>query len=98
MNFTRLQISIILAVAALSWFSVLYVQGTPVTYAHLVPFSSVLAVLVVLALVIEKALWCKPWLQKWFISRPNMHGTWKVELQSNWVNPDTNRTILPIRC
>ncbi len=98
MKFTRLQISIILGVSVLSWFSVLWVQGTPVTLAHLTPFSSVLAVLVIFALAIEKVLWSKRWLQKWFISRPDIRGTWHVELQSDWVDPDTNKTIPPIIC
>jgi hypothetical protein len=98
MKFSRLQISIILAIAALAWYVVLLMQGTKVTWDHLAPFSTVVGVLVVLSLMVENYLWKKSWLQKWFVSMPDISGTWKVVIQSDWVNPETKETVPPINC
>ncbi|MCG8017750.1 MAG: hypothetical protein JAY97_16175 [Candidatus Thiodiazotropha sp. 'RUGA'] len=87
-----------MGIAVLAWYVVLLAQGTAVTLNHLAPFSSVVAVLVVLSLIVEKYLWRKSWLQKWFVSRPDLRGTWKVVIQSDWVDPETNEIIAPIEC
>ena len=98
MNFSRLQISIILAIAALAWYVVLLLQGTRVTWDHLAPFTTVVGVLVVLSLIVENYLWKKSWLQKWFVSIPDISGTWKVVIQSDWIDPETKETVPPINC
>ena len=98
MNFSRLQISIILAIAALAWYVVLLLQGTRVTWDHLAPFTTVVGVLVVLSLIVENYLWKKSWLQKWFVSMPDISGTWKVVIQSDWIDPETKETVPPINC
>ena len=97
-KFSRLQISIILAIAVLAWFIVLLVQGTPVLWDHLAPFSTVVGILVILSLVVEYYLWQQSWLQKWFVATPDLRGTWKVVIQSDWVNPETGETVPPIQC
>lgn len=98
MNFNRLQISVFLGVAALAWAAVLLLQGVHLTLAHLAPFGTVVGVLALAALALEHALWRQPWLHGWFVQRPNLRGTWKVELLSDWVNPATGATIPPIIC
>ena len=98
MKFSRLQISIILAIAVLAWFIVLLVQGTQVSWNHLAPFSTVVGVLVILSLVVEHYLWRQSWLQKWFVSMPDLRGTWKVVIHSDWVNPESGETVPPIQC
>ena len=98
MKFSRLQITIILAITVLAWFIVLMIQGTEVSLALLAPFSTVVGVLVVLSLIVEYYLWRKSWLQKWFVSMPDIRGTWKITIQSDWVNPDTGEKAAPIEC
>ena len=98
MKFSRLQITVILGIAVIAWFVVLLIQGTKVSWDHLAPFSTVVGVLVVLSLIIEHYLWRKGWLQKWFISMPDLRGTWKVIIQSDWVNPETGEATPPIHC
>lgn len=98
MKFSRLQISLILAIAAFAWYAVLLMQGTKVKWDHLAPFSSVVGVLVVLSLIVEHYLWRKSWLQKWFVSMPDIRGTWRVLIRSDWVNPETSETVAPIEC
>ena len=98
MNFTRLQISVFLGVAAVTWAAVLLLQGVQLRFAHLAPFGTVVGVLVLAALALEHVLWRQPWLHGWFVQRPNLRGTWKVMLQSDWINPATGTTIPPITC
>ena len=98
MNFSRLQISVFLGIAAIAWAAVLLIQGTQLTIDHLAPFSTVVGVLALGALLMEKLLWRQPWLHGWFVQRPDLRGTWKVQLQSDWINPETKAPIGPITC
>ena len=97
MRLERLHIGIFLAIAVLVWGSILVVQGEQVGWEHLKPFGAVVGVLGFLALLFEKKLWCQPWLHGWFVKRPDLRGTWRVKLQSDWVDDNTgNRTPLII--
>lgn len=98
MKFTRIQISVFLGMAALSWATVLLIQGVPITFAHLMPFGTVVGVLTIVAIVFERNLWSSPWLHGWFVQRPDLRGTWKVSLKSNWIDSVTNQPIPPITC
>lgn len=93
---TRLQISVALAVATLAWGLVLWVQGTPLTWQHLAPFTTVVTVLVLVGLLMEHWLWRQRWLQGWLFDRPDLRGTWKVTIHSTWVNPETQQPVPPI--
>jgi hypothetical protein len=94
--FTRLQITVALGVATLFWWIVLQVQGAPVSWQHLAPFTAVVSVLVLVALAMELWLWRLRPLQGWLFNRPDLRGTWKVTIQSEWVNPETGERIPPI--
>lgn len=98
MNFSRLQISAFLGIATAAWAAVLLIQGRQLALSDLAPFSTVVGVLGVGALLMEKVLWRQPWLHGWFVQRPDLRGTWKVELQSDWINPETGNVIEPITC
>jgi len=98
MRFERLHITIFLAVAALVWWLVLVLQGTTVTLAHIRPFSAVVATLVGLGLLFEHVLWRTRFLHGWLVKRPDLRGTWRVELRSNYVNPDTSDLVPLIVC
>ena len=84
MRIERLHITIFLALAALVWWIALVVQGTAVTLDHARPFGIVVGFLVVLGLLFEHVLWRKPWIHGWFVKRPDMRGTWRVEIRSDW--------------
>ena len=88
MTFTRLHISVFLALTVLAWALVLVVEGTPYSREHLTPFGTVVSLLVMLSLAFERVLWHQRYLH-WFFHRPDLRGTWRVELQSDWVNPGT---------
>ena len=46
----------------------------------------------------EFLFWRLPWLHGWFVKRPNLRGTWRVELQSDWIDPTTNAGVPLIVC
>jgi len=94
--FTRIQITVALGLAAIAWGAVLVIQGTPVTWDHLAPFSTVVAVLVAVALIMEHWAWRLGVLQGWLFSRPDLRGTWKVTIQSEWIDSKTNERVPPI--
>lgn len=95
--FTRLQITAALAVATIAWGTVLYLQGTPLSWEHLLPFTTVVGVLVGVSLAMEYFLWRCRWLQGWLFDRPDLRGTWKVTIYSEWIqNPETGEKGPPI--
>ena len=97
MTFTRLHISVFLALTVLAWALVLVVEGTPFSREHLTPFGTVVSLLVMLSLAFERVLWHQRHLH-WFFHRPDLRGTWCVELQADWVNPGTREPTPLIVC
>ena len=98
MKLERLHISVLLGLAALVWWFVLVAQGTQVSSAHLRPFGTVVSFLVVLGIAFEFLLWRRSWLHGWFVKRPDLRGTWRVELQSDWIDPATRVGVPIIIC
>jgi len=98
MKLERLHITIFLALAALVWWIVLLLQRTPVTLAHVRPFSAVVATLVGLGLLLDLVLWRTTFLHGWFVRRPDLRGTWRVELQSSCIKPETGERVPMIVC
>lgn len=98
MNFTRLHIAVFLGISTIAWFLVLLYQGADVSLEHITPFGTVLSVLVVLALLLEHVAWRIKLFHPWFVSRPNLIGTWRVELQSDYIDPQTGKQIPIIIC
>ena len=95
MKIDRLHIIVCLAIAALAWWVVLRVQNTPVTWAHAAPFTVVVTVLGLLAFVFDRYLWHTRFFHGWFFNRPDLRGTWQVELQSSH-NDSVMRQCVPI--
>lgn len=91
--FTRLQISAALTVATAAWGAVLWLRGTILSWDHLAPFTTVVGVLVIVALAMEHLLWRLRIFQGWLFDRPDLRGTWKVTIQSEWINPETGQKI-----
>ena len=93
MKLERLHITAFVVIAATIWLAVLLFQGTPVSGAHGRPFSIVVSSLVGLGLLFEFVLWRQPWLHGWFVKRPDLRGTWRIELQSSYVRRETNERV-----
>jgi len=97
-KFTRVHIAVFLGLSTLAWLLTLLCQGVNVSREHLTPFGTVLSVLVVAALLLEHVLWRVKFFQPWFVSRPDLTGTWRVELQSDYSDPQTGTPIPVIVC
>ncbi|MBL7252168.1 hypothetical protein ACLD02_18015 [Alloalcanivorax sp. C16-2] len=98
MTIQRLHITAFLAIAAVIWLAVLWLQGTPVSWDHARPFSIVVSGLVAVGLLFEFWLWRNRLFHGWFFARPDLRGTWKVVIQSSYVRPETNERVAPIEC
>ena len=96
MKLERLHISVFLGLAALVWWLVL---GAPrVRWEYLQPFGTVVGFLVALATAFEFLLWPLSWLHGWFVKRPDLRGTWRVELESDAIDPTTKVGVPTIIC
>ncbi|TDK31561.1 hypothetical protein [Luteimonas terrae] len=98
MTLTRLHIVIVLLLAVVVWGVVLLIQGTPISIEHAAPFGIVVGFLGLVALAVEHVLWRQRWLHGWLFCRPDLRGTWLVELQSSYEDPATKIRIPPIVC
>jgi len=98
MKLERLHITAFVGLSAIIWMVVLIFQGTAFSGNHARPFGIVVSSLVGLGLLFELVLWRQPWLHGWFVKRPDLRGTWRVELQSSYVHPQTNERVSLIIC
>lgn len=98
MSLTRMHIVLILLLAMIVWAVVLLIQGTPITTEHAAPFSTVVAFLGLVALAVEHFLWRQRWLHGWLFCRPDLRGTWLVELQSSHLDQSTGNRIPSVIC
>jgi len=95
---SRIHIYIALTVAAVAWGICLVLFGVPVSWDLAKPFFTVVGVMVCFALFLEHVAWQWDNLNGWFFDVPDLRGTWRVVLKSDWVNPETGKVIEPIVC
>ncbi len=98
MKFERLHITVFVGIAAFIWMVVLLCQGTAISLDHARPFSIVVSSIVILGLLFEFVLWRQTFLHGWFFKRPDLRGTWRVEIQSSYVRPETKERVPMIVC
>lgn len=88
---TRLHISSFVGLTIAAWLIALWAQGMPLLSADFMkPFFIVVGVITAIAAAFGKYCWAWRIFQGWYVKRPDLRGTWKVELQSLWANPETN--------
>ena len=98
MKIERIHVSVFVAVTAVGWMGALFVRGAEVSSTQLLAFAGVISPLSLLGMAIEKWLWRCPWRHVWLIKRPDLRGTWRVELQSSYVRPETGERVPMILC
>lgn len=98
MKIERIHIPVFLAIAMLAWGITLLLQGTPVTWAHGKPFTMVAGFLGAFWFVFDRFLWRLSFLHGWFVKRPDLRGTWRVKLQSSYINSETEKCVPMIVC
>lgn len=74
----------------------LLVRGTPITLTFFSPFNHVLGALLILLGVFDKWGWRLRILRPWFVNLPDLNGTWRGRLVSNWIDPRTGQSLPPI--
>lgn len=98
MMMTRPQISAFLALSVIFWVILLTISGTPLSWEMLAPFGTVVGAVSLVMLVFDAWAWKLPIFRGWLVKRPFVHGTWKTELQSDWINPETGEGVPVIQC
>ncbi len=93
---SRLHLSVILLLAAGIWGTMLVVEGVAVSGTWFRPFSTVVGVLLLLLVAFDLWAWRLRFLQGWFVPRPDIRGTWRVELHTDWKDPATIEVVAPI--
>tara|TARA_R110002072_G_scaffold243698_2_gene402885 strand:+ start:1267 stop:1914 length:648 start_codon:yes stop_codon:yes gene_type:complete len=94
----RVHITALLTFAAAVWLVVLLIQGTEVTTDHMLPFGTAVGSLVAIATGFNHWAWRWKCLHGWFVKKPDIRGTWEIELRSEWINPETGESPPPIKC
>ena len=82
--------------AVLAWTAVLYANHQAISSAGLRPLSTVITIVLYAVMAFDLWLWKLPFLHSWFVKRPVIDGTWKVEIRSNWKNPAAGGDITPV--
>ncbi|SFC09219.1 hypothetical protein [Pseudoalteromonas denitrificans] len=94
---TRLHISSFIGLTIAVWLLALWFQGMPVLSADFIkPFGTVVGIMTFAVTMFNKYLWSWKIFKGWYVKRPDLRGTWKVELKSSWVDPETGKCIDPI--
>lgn len=93
---TRLHIGLILGAAMVIWAVILTIRGVPVTADLLIPYGVAVSALTLLCVGFNRWCWRLGVFKGWLVQRPWLQGTWRVRLQSSWINPDTGDVIKPI--
>jgi hypothetical protein len=89
-------IKAIIYVAVLVWTVVLYVNHEAIQSSWLQPLSTVITVVLYTVMAFDLWLWKIPFLHGWFVKRPVIEGSWKVEIRSNWKDSATGTGIPPV--
>src|SRR5664280_2005661 len=92
---SRTQVQVVLVIAVIVWAVLLFFEGVTLKPSYLKPFSITVAVVILLLLAFERLLWRIPPIAR-SLHRPILRGTWKGQLRSSWINPETQQVIAPI--
>jgi hypothetical protein len=81
-------------------FYLLYLLCFPITEKtilnYLKPITTVVTFDAIILLLFEKWIWKCKFLHSWLVPFPNLNGTWKGYIKSNWIDPVTNKKPDPI--
>lgn len=79
------------------WAILLFIDGViPFTFSFFKPASLVIALAIFLAGAFDKWIWKWKILHPWFVPIPNLSGTWKVKLNSSWIDKKTGEKLTDI--
>jgi hypothetical protein len=83
----RTQVALIIGIAVVVWTIFLSVFGQQeLKTSLLAPMGATIATVTVAAVVFEKFVWRWHLLRGWLVTRPDLQGTWKARLVSNFAS------------
>lgn len=82
--------------AVLAWTIILYINHEAIHSSWLQPLSTVITVVLYSVMAFDLWLWKIPFLHGWFVKRPVIDGTWKVDIRSNWKGGPGGTAAKPI--
>jgi hypothetical protein len=94
MKLSRLAVTILVAISAFEWFCFLLLKGYVVPSSFFEPMGLTVSGLVLLLGAFDRWIW--KWLPQSLSKRPNISGTWEIDLQSNF-SPTTEQLTVPVR-
>lgn len=93
----KIYISSLVGLTIAVWLITLWLQGMSVLSTDFIkPFGTVVGAITISITVFNKYIWSWKVFRGWYVKRPDLRGTWKVELKSSWVSPETGKVIDPI--
>jgi len=92
---SRSHLSTLVYIAFALWAVILTLRGVSLPTQWRDPLPWVITGLLGVVWCFDQWLWRLPLVRAWFGSPPNLRGTWKATLRSNWVDPSGQR-IAPI--
>lgn len=88
---SRQHLTTLLGLAAILWGALLLIGGLRPDLSLARPFSTVVGTLSILLGLFDKWLWRIPWLHPWFVSTPNVRGTWQGEIVPSGMDLEAGR-------
>jgi len=93
-----LHVATFLALAVGVWVVLLALRGLELSWAYMWPFGTVLTLLTLALVAWDQRVWRLAKLHGWFVRRPDLRGTWRTRLVSEWRDPETGEAPDPIEC
>jgi len=94
----RTHVTLILVLAVLVWAATLMLFGYRAEWYYLKPFTVTVSVVTLTCLAFDRWWWRWPVFKGWLVTDPDLQGTWKASLTSNWKDPTTGQQTPPIEC
>jgi hypothetical protein len=92
---TSKHLQVFLYVAVGIWALLLVISGTQIGALPYKPWSTAVGIAVFLAGLLDKYAWRWRIFRSWLVSTPDIQGTWKGQLISNYIDQTTNLPIVP---
>lgn len=90
---SRLHLTTLIGLIVGIWTIFLILADISITREFFDPFSKVVGIIVIVLLMFDKWLWKLSFLHPWFVSKPNISGTWRGKIISLWSDPKTGEPI-----
>src|SRR5688500_4024323 len=94
----RTHVTLILFLSVLVWGGTLALLGYQLSWSYFKPFTVTVTVVTLTALGFDKWSWRWRIFKGWLVNDPDLQGTWKALLISDWIDPGTGYQVAPIKC